>query len=146
MTRYFAFLKKELLEASRTYKLLIIGLVFATIGFSNPIIAKLTPELLASSGFDINIPEPTLIDSYVQFYKNISTQLILFIILFAGTLSNELKSGSLINMVTKGLERSTILISKLSAMYLIWSLSYTITFLITYFYSPLLLAGSLDHI
>lgn len=137
---------KEVTELTRNYKLLIILLAFALIGFSNPIFAKLTPEILATTGYQIDIPEPMLIDSWIQFYKNIATLLIIYIILFCANIPNELTNNSLINMVTRGLPRSTIILSKFTVISVLWIISYYLCFGITAIYSPLLLDGSLPNI
>ncbi len=141
-----AFTHKELLEITRNYKLYIILIAFAAFGFSNPIFAKLTPEILATTGYQINLPEPTAIDSWLQFYKNISTLLILFIILFSTSISNELSTNSVINMITKGLPRQTIILSKFTIISTTWLIAYYLCFIITYFYTPLLLDGQLDNL
>lgn len=141
-----SFCKKEFTEIIRNYKLFIIFIAFAAIGFSNPIFAKLTPEIIAATGYDINLPEPTLIDSWMQFYKNIPTLLVLFIILFSSALPNELSSNSLVNMVTRGLPRRVVILSKFTVITMVWIGAYYLTFLITYFYSPLLLTGDLPNL
>lgn len=141
-----AFASKEILEISRNYKLYIILLVFITFGFSNPIFAKITPELLKTTGYEISIPEPTAIDSWLQFFKNTSTLIGLYIILFSSSLPAELNSNSLINLVTKGLPRHTILIAKFTVISGLWLIAYYSCFIITYFYTPLLLPGDLPSL
>ena len=67
MRGYLAFVKKELLEQVRTYKLLILFLVFFIFGMLSPLMAKLMPEILSQmpmDGITITIPDPTAIDSY----------------------------------------------------------------------------------
>lgn len=44
MRGYLAFVKKELLEQVRTYKLLILLLVFFIFGMLSPLMAKLMPK------------------------------------------------------------------------------------------------------
>ncbi len=141
-----AYVRKELLEIARNYKLYIVIVVFVMIGFSNPIFAKLTPYILASMEYQINIPEPTVIDSWIQFYKNISTLLIVYIILFSTIISNEINSNSLINMFTKGLARKTVVLSKFAVISCLWIVAYYFCFLTTYLYTPLLLEGTLDNV
>ena len=66
MRGYLAFVKKELLEQVRTYKLLILFLVFFIFGMLSPLMAKLMPEILRQmpmDGITITIPDPTAIDS-----------------------------------------------------------------------------------
>jgi len=47
MNNYFAFLKKELLENIRTYKMLIMLLVFFVFGIMNPLTRP--PKILCKS-------------------------------------------------------------------------------------------------
>lgn len=137
---------KELLEMIRNYKLLIIVIAFAMIGFSNPIFAKLTPEIIKATGYDLNLPEPQAIDSWVQFFKNISTLLVLYIILFSTNISSELSSGSLINLITRGLPRKTVILAKFTVISTLWLISYYLCFTITVLYTPLLLDGTVDKV
>ena len=55
----------------------------------NPFAAKFLPEILASalpSGMTITLPEPSAMDSWGQFFKNISQMgIIVVVILFGGT-------------------------------------------------------------
>lgn len=149
MRAFIAFTKKEFTESIRTYKLLIVVAVFLLFGMLNPIIAKIMPELLSSfmpEGMTVTLADPTTIDSWMQFYKNISTQLILFIIVFSGTVANELSKGTLINMLTKGLSRKTVILSKFTGTALIWTLSYLICFGTTFAYTVYLLPGELPNL
>ena len=45
MRAYGAFMKKEFLELFRTYKWLVMGLVFLLLGIMSPLAAKFLPEL-----------------------------------------------------------------------------------------------------
>ncbi len=144
--KFKAFLMKDYLSIIRSYKLLVILIVFAIFGFLNPIMAKLMPEILKSSGLDINLAEPTEIDAWIQFYKNISTQLALYIILFSSFFTDEIKSGSLINMVTKGISRRSVILSKYTVLVSCWVLSYYLTFSLTYFYTAILFDTKLENL
>ena len=75
MMAFIAFTKKEWMESVRTYKFFILITVFLLFGFMNPIIAKVMPELLASvlpEGMFITLAPPNAIDSWMQFFKNVS--------------------------------------------------------------------------
>ena len=149
MRAFIAMTKKEFLECIRTYKLFIIVAVFLLFGMLNPITAKIMPKLLSSfmpEGMTITLGEPHTIDSWIQFYKNMSTQLILFVIVFSGIVSNELTKGTLINMLTKGLPRKTVILSKFTAIISIWTVSYLICFVITLVYTMYLLPGKLPNL
>ncbi len=48
MRAYIAFTKKEIYELAKTYKLLLLVVVFLIFGFMNPVVAKLTPDIMKS--------------------------------------------------------------------------------------------------
>lgn len=149
MRAFLAMTKKEFLESLRTYRLLIVATVFLLFGMLNPITAKIMPKLLSSfmpEGMTVTLAEPGAIDSWIQFYKNMSTQLILFIIVFCGIVANELSRGTLINMLTKGLSRKTVILSKFTAVISIWTVSYLICFGTTFAYTMYLLPGELPNV
>ena len=105
MRAYIAFTKKEIYELAKTYKLLLLVVVFLIFGFMNPVVAKLTPDIMKSlmeDGINISMPEATIFDSWAQFFKNVSQMgLIVLVIMFSGLISNELSKGTLVNMLTK---------------------------------------------
>lgn len=139
MRAYLAFTKKEFCELTRTYKLFIMAAIFLILGMMNPITAKITPMLLEKlmpAGIEISISEPTAIDSWVQFYKNVPTiGLIVLVIVFSGIMANEFTNNTLINMLTKGLPRSTVILSKFSMVVLAWTAAYVICFVVSYAYT-----------
>lgn len=139
MRTYLSFTKKEFLGNLRTYKLLIMFLVFLLFGMLGPITAKLTPKLLESlitDGITITLPEPSAFDSWTQFFKNVSQMgLFVVVILFSGMMANEYSHSTLINVLTKGLKRSTVILSKFTAASIIWTGSYLVCFLMSYFYT-----------
>lgn len=140
MTAFIAFCKKEFLESVRSYKLLILLASFAFFGFLNPLLAKLLPELLSGldmgNGMIFTVPEPSAMDSWGQFFKNISQMgVIVLAIVFSGIMAAEFSKGTLINVLTKGMKRRTVIFSKLAVAALLWTTSYLITLLITYAYN-----------
>lgn len=139
MNNYISFLKKELLEHIRTYKLFIMLLVFFIMGILNPLTAKITPDLLKTlmpEGMSITLAEPSAFDSWTQFFKNVTQMgLIVMVIVFSGILGTELSKGTLINVLTKGLSRGAVILSKYTCMVLIWTMSIIITFLVTWGYT-----------
>jgi ABC-2 type transport system permease protein len=146
MRNYYAFFKKELVESMRTYKLLIMIAVFFIFGMLSPLTAKLLPQILASvmpSGMNITLAEPAAIDSWTQFFKNISQiGMIVTVILFSGMLANELSRGTLVNMLTKGLSRSAVIMAKFTSAALIWTISYAVAAALTLGYTLYLFANS----
>ena len=130
MTGYGAFVKKEFMEFYRSHKLLIILAVFLLLGMMNPLTAKITPQLVENfmpEGMIVNLGEPTALDSWMQFYKNVpQLGLVVLVILFSGMMSQEYSKGTLINMLTKGLARRSVILSKLTVALVMWTAAYVI--------------------
>ncbi len=145
MRGFMAFIKKELLEQVRTYRLWILLAVFLLFGMMSPLMAKLMPEIFSSldmEGVVIQVPEPTVYDAYAQFFKNFTQMGILVVLLvFGGTLSNELSKGTLVNILAKGLPRRTVLLSKYVAAVLVWTAGYALAIATDYGYTVYLFPG-----
>ena len=139
MKGFYAFTKKELLEQLRTYKLLIVLSVFFLFGVMSPVLAKILPDILSGmkvEGIVITILEPTVMDAYAQFFNNFTQMGILVLVLvFGGTLSNELTKGTLVNILAKGLPRATIILSKYTAAIILWTAGFWLAVLTTYGYT-----------
>ena len=146
MRTYGIFLKKELIEAFKTYKLLIMGAVFLIFGIMSPLTAKMMPEILrwameldpSTAGIDLSFlfSNPTALDAWMQFYGNVGQiGVIILVIVFSGMLSSELSKGTLTIILTKGLTRSTVIISKLTSATLIWTGSLLIAFFTSWGYT-----------
>ena len=139
MKHCIVFLKKEMLEYQRTYKLLVMLLVFLILGIMNPLTAKLTPDLLAKfmpEGVSITLPKPSSLDSWAQFYKNTTQMgLIVTVLVVSGVVSSELSRGTLIILLTKGLPRKAVIAAKYASMLALWSASLLLSFLVTWAYT-----------
>lgn len=142
MNPMIAFTKKEFLEVVRTGKLIILLLVFVLFGIMNPAIAKLTPwmmdifaETMAESGMVLTGIQVDAMTSWAQFFKNMPIALIVFILIFSDIFTKEYKSGTLLLMLTKGLERYKVVLSKTVLLMSVWSFGYLLCFTITYGYN-----------
>ena len=139
MRGYIAFVKKEFMENTRTFKTLILFAVFFIFGMMGPVMAKLTPEILKSidmKGMQLTIPEPTALDSYMQFFKNNGQMgLLILILVFGGTLTREYTKGTLINVLTKGLSRKSVIFAKYTVASILWTVSLMLSLLTTYGYT-----------
>lgn len=140
MTKFYAFLKKELLEYARNRKLLVLICVFLIFGLMNPLFAKYAPQILSEavkqSGLAIEIPEPTPLDAWAQFYKNISQMgLIVIIILFGSAVSSEISRGTLVNMLSKGMPRRTVIFAKTANLSIMWTAAYWLCWAVTLVYT-----------
>lgn len=136
------FMKKELLDAVRSGKLLILGIVFVLFGIMNPAIAKLTPwminllaEELAEAGMTVSEMVVDASTSWVQFFKNIPLALIVYILVSGGIFTKEYQSGTLVLLLTKGLRRGQVVIAKAAVLLFGWTVGYFLCYGITYGYN-----------
>jgi len=153
MRNYNIFLKKELFESLKTYKLLIMAAVFLFLGMSAPLTAMFMPEILkwaistdpATAGMDLSglITEPSAFDSWMQFFSSYIGQMGIFalVIVFSGMLSSEFSRGTLTIMLSKGLSRSAVILSKLTNALIIWTASYTLAALVAFAYTVYFFPG-----
>lgn len=119
MSGLSAFLGKELREILRTWRIWVLPGIVLFFAITGPPLAKITPELLGSlmtdqqPGVVIRLPDPTYVDAYLQWTKNLS-QMVLFavIIMFGGIVSAEKKSGTAALVLTKPLSRSAFVLAK----------------------------------
>ena len=132
--RYMVFLKKELMEIFKTYKIYVVPAVFLFFGFTSPLITKYTPELIkslsnsASSGFKITLTEaPKFSDSYAQFFKNLNQiGLIVLILAFMGMVVDEKVKGSAAMVLTKCLSRTQFIVSKFISSVFLFTCSFAL--------------------
>ena len=142
MRQLLAFTKKEFTEMIRTGKGYILLLVFVAFGIMNPLMAKLTPWLfdmlsdsLKTQGITMGKATVTAMTSWEQYYKNMSMEFIVLVIMLCGILVNEYQKGTLINILTKGLPRWKVIASKAITMLVTWSVCYWMCFGITFGYN-----------
>jgi ABC-2 type transport system permease protein len=121
MHGFGVFLGKEFREIVRTWRLWVLPSLFVFVGLSSPVLAKLTPKLLESvaggqQGVTVTIPDPTTIDAYLQFSKNVMQMvLIAVIIIAAGLIAAERKSGTAVLVLTKPVSRPAFVVAKFVA-------------------------------
>ena len=125
MTGFGAFLRKELTEIRRTWRIWVIPGMLVFFGVTSPIIAALTPALVRSMatsqpGLVIQLPPPTAHDAYVQFIKSLD-QLVLIAIIITGAslVSGERSSGTAILALTKPLSRAAFVVTKILSQVLL---------------------------
>ncbi|MCL2060263.1 MAG: alpha/beta fold hydrolase [Oscillospiraceae bacterium] len=146
------FLKKELVEAFKTYKLLILGAVYIVLGIVSPLIAKMTPDIVklamqvdpTTAGMDLGafVPEPNAFSAWAQFYGNVSQiGLIALVVVFGGMMASELSKGQITILLTKGLPRGTVILSKLAASAFIWTGCYAAAFFTSWGYTVYFFPG-----
>ncbi|MDR4969494.1 MAG: ABC transporter permease subunit, partial [Acholeplasmataceae bacterium] len=137
----FSFLKKELMELIRTPKLIIITSVFVFFAIIGPLTAKYMNELLAmfASDIEISFPDPTHLQSWEQFYSNItSISMIVFLILMTGTVVSEKAKGSVYLVLTKNVTRSSFILCKILAGFILFTVMFLTSVLISWYYTWIL--------
>lgn len=142
MRSFIAFFKKEALESVRSGKLMLLGILFFLFGVMNPAIAKLTPWLIemlsdsmAESGISVTGVTVDANTSWTQFFKNIPMALIAFVLIYGGIFTKEYEKGTLVLMLTKGLARYKVVLSKAALILAVWSAGYWMCFAVTYAYN-----------
>ena len=147
MRGFIAFTRKEFMEQLRTSKFLILMAVFFLFGMTSPLLAKLMPVIFSQmdlQGIKIVLPEPTVMDAYGQFFKNCTQMgMLVLLLVFGGVLTNELMSGTLINILAKGLGRPTVILSKYFAAVTLWTASYLMAAVVNYGYTCFLFERSM---
>lgn len=142
MRQLKAFVNKEFIELYRSGKFLLLFILFVLFGIMNPAIAKLTPWLmetaadsLADTGLIMTEVTVDAMTSWTQFYKNIPIALVIYLLLFSGIFTAEYEKGTLVPMITKGLKRWKVVVSKLLIMEIMWTAAYWLCFGVTYVYN-----------
>ena len=140
MNAFIAFTKKELTESWRTYRLAVLAAVFLLLGLMSPFIAKVMPEMLSGmdlgGGMTITVPEPTAMDSWIQFFSNVGQiGMLALIITFSGITANELSRGTLVNLLTKGMKRHTVVFSKFLTASVLWTGCYLLCLVVCFAYT-----------
>lgn len=126
-----AFLRKEMLALKRSRSFYIALGVFLLFGLMNPLLTILTPilfEILAPQmeeiGMSIGVIEASSSLCWQEFSENFSMMLIVFVIMYAGIMTSEYRRGTLILVLTKGMSKKGIYLSKLVSVLLVWTLGY----------------------
>lgn len=117
MTSFRAFLGKEFWEIGKTWRIWVLPGIVLLLAVTGPVLARVTPQLLQAlapdTGLVIEIPDPTFRDAYLQWAKNL-VQLVSFvlILIFAGVVSAERRSGTAVLVLTKPLGRAAFIVAK----------------------------------
>jgi len=142
MTQLYAFTKKEFMELFRTGKAYLLIILFFMFGIMNPAIAKFTPwmlemlsETMKEQGITVSHVDVNALTSWQQYFKNMSMEFIVLVVMFYGTVVTEIQKGTLINMFTKGLSRWKVLAAKTLVAVAAWSFCYWMCFCVTYGYN-----------
>jgi len=117
VTGFSVFARKEASEILRTWRLWVLPGILTFFALTGPPLARYTPQIVQAvagsqlAGF--TVPEPTYLDSYGQWAKNL-TQIALFalVIIYGGLVSAESRSGTAVLVLTKPVSRSAFVLGK----------------------------------
>lgn len=144
MEGFSVFLRKELREAVRSNRLLVVAAVFLVLGIISPLTAKYTPELLKAigtgqSGVTITFPTPTVADAIAQYLKNVAgTGIFIAILLPMGMVAREKERGTAAFVLTKPISRAAFLGAKLVALLALLGVGVLLAAIVTYIYTAIL--------
>ncbi|HET6498869.1 MAG TPA: ABC transporter permease [Coriobacteriia bacterium] len=130
MSGFAAFFGKELTEIVRTWRLYVLPGIMLFFGLASPIIAEVTPGLIASAaraegtGIVIEVPPATTVDAYVQWGANAGeVALLALIIIAAGAIAGERTGGTAQMVLAKPVSRTAMLVAKLLSTWLLLGVS-----------------------
>lgn len=121
MTGLGILVRKEVLEAWRTYRLPVVAGLFLLVGLGSPLLARFLPEIVKAAGGDqlggLDVPTPVAADAVTQLWKNLA-QFGAFaaIILAMGAVSTELDRGTAAFILSKSVSRGAFLGAKVVAI------------------------------
>ena len=134
-----AFLYKEFKEILRTPKIIILPAVFTFFGILSPLTGRYMNEILAFSlkgQMEIKLPESTYFDSYGQFFKNLTSICIIIVILtFMGTVTDEKTRGSAALILTKCVSRANFILGKFFACTSLFTFAYVLSIAVCLYYT-----------
>lgn len=120
MTGYLPLLRKELLEVARTWRIWLGLGVFGLFGIIDPLLARFMNLIITSAVGDqlqITVPDPTWLDAWAQWTKDLSqTLLVIVLVLAAASVAAEVSSGTAIMTLTKPVSRASFVAAKFTAV------------------------------
>jgi ABC-2 type transport system permease protein len=150
MNGFVPFFKKEITATLRTGKFYILLGVLVLFALMSPPLARFTPEILRLGGLEgmLELPDPTILDSWAQFYSNLGQMGILALLLIYGSiLSGEKSKGTLILPFTHGLSRQATLLAKYLITLIGWTLGFVLSAVVNQLLSLVLFpAESVDFL
>lgn len=136
--------RKEWLESLRSYRFLIVVVVLAFWGIFSPLIAKISPQIVAAvapAGAALSqiFPPPTVETAIQQYVKNMAQfSLILAVLLTMGAVAQEKDKGTAAMMLVKPLPRSSFLGAKFLGLAVMFAIAIVIAGIGSYYYTGLL--------
>jgi ABC-2 type transport system permease protein len=142
MTGYRELLEKEIVEAWRTYRIVIVCALFAVIGIVTPVLVRNLPDLFAMFAppdFELGLEEMGLPDVVDQLLRSVS-QLgaLAAILLTMGSVAGEKERRTAALVLTKPVSRFAFLMAKLVSIAMVLALATGLGILAAWLYTSLL--------
>jgi ABC-2 type transport system permease protein len=146
MTGYRELLEKEVIEAWRTHRFVLVAALYVVLGIASPVIIRYLPELQGlfgpveeELGFgELGLPDviDLLVRNLVQFGS------IAAVLLAMGAVAGEREHGTLRPLLARPVSRTAVLASKFVAIAMVLAAGTFLGVLATYLYSTLLFGAT----
>ena len=136
----FKLLKYDFYHLRKTSKFIVFPIVIIIFAILSPITARYMNELLdialADSGIDINLTDPVVLDSYIQYIGNLY-ETVLFVVLFVGVgfFIKEKTKGLLPLVLSKPINKTKYILSKYISLSILILVSLLIGYLVFSYYT-----------
>ncbi|HZK04975.1 MAG TPA: ABC transporter permease subunit [Actinomycetaceae bacterium] len=120
MTGFRPFLAKEAKEIVHTWRIWVLPLILLALAVMSAVTAYLLPALLGGmdlgGGLVIEVPDPTWVDSYAQWAKNLAQiATIALVISLGGAVNGEVRNGTAVMMLARPVSRPAFVLAKVVA-------------------------------
>lgn len=141
MKNFIVMFKKEIRELWKTKKVITFLSVALAVALISPMIAYNMPDLInqMNIGTKIKLPEPTVVDAYLHFFKNMSSLVLLaMIVLFSTSIPDEKNKGTLKMVLTNQVSIKNVVFAKITAQIVVATLVYLVSIASFLLYTVLL--------
>jgi len=120
MNGYLAFLRKDLVEITRTWRIWVVGLLFLGLGVLDPVLARYSKQIIGSAlGSELGqlqLPDPVWADAWAQWAKDLTQTLVIMVcVLAAGSVAGETSSGTAVMPLSKPVSRTGFVLAKFTS-------------------------------
>ena len=146
MTGYRELLEKEVIEAWRTHRIVLVGALYVVLGIASPVIVRYLPELQGlfgpvneELGFgELGLPDAIdlLVRNVVQFGS------IAAVLLAMGSVAGERERGTLGFVLSRPVSRTAFLAAKFVSLAMVLGLATVLGVLATFLYATLLFGAT----
>ncbi len=125
MSGFLPMLRKEAVEVRRTSRLYVLPAVLVFCALSGSVLTYFLPVILSAAttgtpGLSLDVTQQTVADAMIEYFSQLSQfGLLAVVIASAGLISGELRSGTILLVVTKPISRAAFILSKVTSQTLV---------------------------